>query len=390
MFDWDPIERLARLGVEKFEEEQRKKERKEKSKKEREEKLKSLSKEQRIDFIEKMDKEKEALEYAGNKEYEKWYNNKRKNDRSWSGNRRYYNDITIKKEHIAESIEAEFDKKFNEEIEKLRAENEKKRIELEKQKAKELRISKKKGLSNIKPYSFYDKLYCRYSSPFGFKRFYLSDEEYKIMQEEREYDIYFEEKGIPNKHDYRITTEKPIKYKTDSPEENQKYLNSCKELLEIFKVLDVDLNNYYTEIEIYQEYLDKNYLITRQIIMISKNIGRILWEELDYKTRKQISHFYKHNYKIDIFDDESFNIEEIKHKVNEFINGKEVKTEVILTPIEYLREFLKKNNNRITIVRYASLINKSYKVALRILKGFVSDKKLKVKKEAKGKLIFYL
>lgn len=58
--------------------------------------------------------------------------------------------------------------------------------------------------------------------------------------------------------------------------------------------------------------------------------------------------------------------------------------------LQELRDYIRKHNNRISIKKYASLINQSYKIASRILKGFVSDKKLKVKKEEKGKLIFYL
>ncbi len=45
---------------------------------------------------------------------------------------------------------------------------------------------------------------------------------------------------------------------------------------------------------------------------------------------------------------------------------------MILTPIKYLKVFLKKHDNRITVVRYASIINQSYKVSLRILKGFAA------------------
>jgi len=61
-----------------------------------------------------------------------------------------------------------------------------------------------------------------------------------------------------------------------------------------------------------------------------------------------------------------------------------------LESIDFIKAYLKQNNNRITVVRYASIIDQSYKISLRILKGFVSDKKLKMKKEAKGKLIFYI
>lgn len=62
-----------------------------------------------------------------------------------------------------------------------------------------------------------------------------------------------------------------------------------------------------------------------------------------------------------------------------------------LTSIKYLKKFLKDNNNRITAVEYASLIKKSYKVALRILKEFIANKELKSKSEGSShKLIFYV
>lgn len=281
--------------------------------------------------------------------------------------------------------------------EKKKADREKRKDEYEKRLAKEIareeRIAKKKGHSNIKPIDFYERLYCRYGAPFGMERFCIGMEEYEIMQQERDWDLYFEEKGIPSNYDYRAPKEKPFKYKLDSPEDNQKYLDRCKQLFEVFKPLaeryDDDFDGYQAQINIYQEYLDKGYLITRQIANLSKHIGKIFWYRIDRKTRGQLSAFSKQEYKINIFDDESFNIEESKIKVNKFTGGEGEGEVEILTPIDYLKKYLKKHGNRITAKEYSTLTNQSYKMALVILKNFVVNKELKSKKEERGLNIFY-
>ncbi len=61
-----------------------------------------------------------------------------------------------------------------------------------------------------------------------------------------------------------------------------------------------------------------------------------------------------------------------------------------LESIEYIKAYLKQHNNEITIVEYASVTNKTIKVARRVLGNFADDNKLKFRKEAKGKLIFYV
>ena len=61
-----------------------------------------------------------------------------------------------------------------------------------------------------------------------------------------------------------------------------------------------------------------------------------------------------------------------------------------LDKFEYLEDNLKNGNHQITIQEYIDLIGVTYKVAIRMLKGFVSEKKLKSKKVAKGKLVFYI
>ncbi|GAH59551.1 unnamed protein product, partial [marine sediment metagenome] len=57
-----------------------------------------------------------------------------------------------------------------------------------------------------------------------------------------------------------------------------------------------------------------------------------------------------------------------------------------LESIDFIRTYLRQNNNEITIADYALIINQSYKVSLRILKGYVVNNQLKTRKEAKGKL----
>lgn len=304
----------------------------------------------------------------------------------------------MKNDRFIESID-----KRRAEYEKTKVEYEKKKVEDEKRRAKENarkeRIAKKKGLSNIKPIDFYERLYYRYGAPFGYERFCIHGEDFFIMQEERDWDIYFEEKGRPNKDDYRCSKEKTFRYKLDSPEDNQKYLDRCKQLLEVFKPLcvdnddyDYDYDNYQDQISIYQEYLDKGYLITRQIAYISKFIGRIFWYRIDNETRNQLSVFDKDKYKINVFDDDSFNIAEIKLKVNKVTKNTEGEEEIeveILTPIQSLKQYLKKHNNRITVNEYSILINQTYRMALINLKKFVVNKELKSRKEDRGRLVFY-
>ncbi|MBA7492943.1 hypothetical protein ES702_03496 [subsurface metagenome] len=280
--------------------------------------------------------------------------------------------------------------------EKIKVEYEKKKIEDEKRRAKEKerkeRIAKKKGHSNIKPIDFYERLYCRYGSPFGYERFCNHSENYVIMQQEREWDVYFEERGKPSEDDYRCSKKKPLRYKLDSLEDNKIYLDRCKQLLKVFKPFcdDYDsFDDFQAQINIYREYLDKGYLITRQIAHISKSIGRIFWRRIDNETRNQLSVSDKNKYKIDVFNDDSFDIKEIKIKVNKFIGGGEEGELEILTIIESLKEYLKDHNNRITAKEYSTLTNQSYKMALVVLKKFVVNKELKSKKEERGLNIFY-
>ena len=56
--------------------------------------------------------------------------------------------------------------------------------------------------------------------------------------------------------------------------------------------------------------------------------------------------------------------------------------------IGYLKTYLKKNN-RITVKEYSSIIGKSQKVALRLLNSYEKEKKLKKRREEKGRFVFY-
>ena len=303
----------------------------------------------------------------------------------------------MKNSRFVENIDerrAEYEK-IKVEYEKKKAEDEKRRAE---EKARKERFAKKKGHSNIKSIDFYERLYCRYGSPFGEKSFCVDYEVFETMQEEREWDVYFEENGIPNNDDYMCPKEEPFRYKPDSPEDNQYYLDRCKQLLEVFKPLILesdyfdfdDFDRYQAQMDVYQEYLNKKYLITRQIAHISELIGKVFWYSIDRKTRNRLSAFNKNKYKINVFDDDSFDIEEIKIKINKF-TGREDEGEVkILTPIEALKEHLKKHDNRITAKEYSTLVNISYKMALVVLKKFVVNKQLKSIKESKGLNIFYV
>lgn len=305
----------------------------------------------------------------------------------------------MKNDHFIENID-----KRRAEYEKIKVEYEKKKVEDEKRRAKEKarkeRIIKKKGHSNIKPIDFYERLYYRYGAPFGYKRFYFHGDEYELMQQEREWDVYFDEKGKPTEDDYKCPREKFLRYKPDSPEGNKTYLDRCKQLLEVFRPFCVDkddygydYNNYQSQIVIYQEYLDKGYLITRQIANISSYLGDIFWDRIGYENQEQLSVFDKLKYKIDIFNDDSFDITAIKLKVNESIKNIDEEDEIevgILTPIESLKEYLKEHNNRITAKEYSILKNISYKMALVILKRFVDNEKLKSKKEERGLNVFYV
>lgn len=57
--------------------------------------------------------------------------------------------------------------------------------------------------------------------------------------------------------------------------------------------------------------------------------------------------------------------------------------------IEYIREYLKKNNNKITVKEYSKLLGKSEWIAKRLLKEHVKEKELGFWKETKGMYVFY-
>ena len=304
-----------------------------------------------------------------------------------------YVDRKEKEKHFFNQKESMKDYTFVRNIDKRRADYEKKkadrdkrRVEEEKRKAeekiKEERTERRKGLSNVKPLSFYEEIYTS-----------DDDEDEERIKSEQEHDNYFEENGIPERYDHRISDKRPEEYTSaDTPEENQKYLDRCKEIANILVNLrDSEYNQLQLlEVGILQKYLTKGYLITRQIAWFVYLLNEMLIEELSIDPNNPNIYIKNHpskEYDIGIYKDD-FDIIKIKEDVDEFVRENEG---TVLTPIEYLKVFLKKHDNRITVVRYASIINQSYKVSLRILKGYVADKNLKCKKVGKShKLIFHI
>ena len=60
-----------------------------------------------------------------------------------------------------------------------------------------------------------------------------------------------------------------------------------------------------------------------------------------------------------------------------------------LESIDFIKAYLRQNNNEIIITDYAKILEKKDNVARRILDNFVDDKKLKCKKVAKGKHVYF-
>ena len=319
----------------------------------------------------------------------------------------------MKNSRFVESIDkrrADYEKK-KANYEKRKAEDEKRRAE---EKARKERIIKRKGHSNIKPIDFYEKLYL------AKKNDEIIDEDDKkdYMEEQQEKDLYFEEHGIPKgewtefdvkegkcftplrDEENSLVDRYPeivIYSSADSFEENQKHLNRCKEMKEIID--DLLLQDYMQHfkwlqgknlfnVEILQEYLTKGHLVTIQIAELVFRI--IFWLRWMLTTNLNKPHHVIENhpareYKIDVYSDD-FDIRKIKQDVAEFIR---INEGIILTPLEYLKVYLKKHDNRITIKEYAKLIDKSEYIASKTLKKFEADKKLKSEKEYQGLNVFY-
>lgn len=102
-----------------------------------------------------------------------------------------------------------------------------------------------------------------------------------------------------------------------------------------------------------------------------------LWKDKRHSPEENTEPYYDIN-----------NLKKVIKKAILFKKGEVI--EIALTPIEELKDFLRKNNNRITAGRYSSLINKSYKVSLRILKGFVAERKVEVRREEKGRYVYFI
>jgi len=307
---------------------------------------------------------------------------------------------------------------FIENIDKRRAEYEKIKVEYEKKKAeeekREMLSERRQEHSNIKPIDFYERLYLAKEND----EIIDEDDKKDYMEEQQEKDVYFEEHGIPKgewiesdvKEGKRFTQlmgeenslvdrypESVIYSSADSLEENQKHLNRCKEMKEIID--DLLLQDYMQHlkwlqdenlfnVEILQEYLTKGHLVTIQIAELVFRI--IFWLKWMLTTNLNkpyltIENHPAREYKIDVYSDD-FDIRKIKQDVAEFIRINEGK---ILTPLEHLKVYLKKHDNRITIKEYAKLIDKSEYIASKTLKKFEADKKLKSEKEYQGLNVFY-
>ena len=269
---------------------------------------------------------------------------------------------------------------------KKKAEEEARRIAEEKKEA--LRI-RRKGYTNIKPLSFYEEMYLADEDVDEYNESIL------FMEEQQEEDRVFQETGI-----YEDEVLLPKIYEIcsliDTPEENQKYLNRCKE---IRKLLD-DLSLFDEEVDwirviiddadILQKYLTEGYLITRQIFSFVYRLNHWTKYLIIRLPNQSFHHFNKHpamKYDIDIYSD-NFDIEQVNEDISELY----AKTKkYISTPIKELNKYLKEHNNEITIVDYARFKIITPKVAKRILKGFEEKGELKSKKVGKShKLVFYV
>ncbi len=285
-------------------------------------------------------------------------------------------------------------KKMKEEYERNKPERERRKAIEKARKEREIR---REGFSNAKPLSFYEEMYkgenavCSYGGV---------DEDNEHIKEDQEFDSYFEEHGKPKGvweetkmfNSYRTKerwygddcfSDKEIDkyFLVDNPDENQKYLNRCKEMVNILiNLKDSEYNqNKKLHVEMLQKYLTEGYLITRQIAWFFDLIKHLLIEELSIDPNdpyKEIRDHPSKKYDFNIYK-EKFDIIQIRKDVSEFVRTNEG---TILTPIEWLKVYLKKHDNKITTKKYSLKINKSEKVARRILDGFVKEKKLKSRK----------
>ena len=248
---------------------------------------------------------------------------------------------------------------------KKKAEAERKEAEA---KAREMALERsimleerRKGYTNIKPICFYDEGYM----------------------EEYECDVEFQEGTKP---------EEITDILVDTPEGNQKYLNRCKEMLNLLIGLEngssYQSDLYYLEKS--QGYLLQGYLITKQLYWLPFYYNDTLIDILsrDPNERyKDLSNHPARGYKIDFHSDD-FDIEKIKKDVDGFI---EYNKSLELTPIAELEKYLEKHDNEVSIVDYARFKGITCKVSKRILKGFETERKLKSKNVgSEHKLIFYV
>ena len=222
------------------------------------------------------------------------------------------------------------------------------------------------------------------------------EEDKELIEADQEYDVYFEANSVPegkwkditfkNRNRFQETNKvwhgdncfsDKLTYKyilPDNPDENQKLLNRCKEMVNILLILkDSEYNQTkLRHMEILQKYLTKKYLITRQIAWYIDHIKFLIIEELSVDPNNQYESFRNHpsnKYDFKLYKD-NYDITKIKEDIAEFIR---IKEDTILTPYECLLVYLKKHDNRITIKQYQLFTNKTNIVVRRILNNFVND-----------------
>lgn len=302
----------------------------------------------------------------------------------------YINNEIAMKLHLLKKCENMKDNRFIESIDKRKAMTKKWMLEEDKRIAEEKIVRERKerrqGFSNIKPLSFYEEKY---------KHDEENDNEdwIKLLQQK---DIYFQEHEIPDED--CVLSERPEIYITiDTPEENQKHLNRCKELKEIIEDLISQIYTHFKwlqnenlfNVDILQEYLTKGYLVTTQIVGLLFRINFwlicILSSDLN-KPYLIIDDHPSKGYNFNLFTDD-YDITKIKEDIKEFVR---VSEEKIFTPYECLKVYLKKHNNKITKKQYAKFTGKSLYVASKELERFEAEKKLKSKVEDRGLNVFYV
>ncbi len=275
-------------------------------------------------------------------------------------------------------------KRIGKETDKREAAEEIERKKKIKEEAKRnILIKRRKGLfSNVKPLIFYEE----------------------ILDFFEEHDIYFQENGKPEGEwvedrrlgkywigDRSFSDKENEKYiLTDNPDDNQKLVDRCEEMVNILLILKDSEDNQLIllRIKTSQKYLINGYLITRQIASFNKKLIQRLIKELStnpYNPNQRIKNHPCKEYNFSIYKD-GFDIKEIKEDIDEFIR---INEQNLFTPFEMLKVYLKKHNNRITIEDYELFTKNTNIVARKILNDFTKENKLQWKKEGSNHELVY-